>query len=205
MKVLEKIGFALLLVTGALAVGGDYLGLHWPWLYRVALLGVGFLGCLGGIRSIRKGEVFGSAYGNFYRERHTGLSARLIGVVLILGGAIVIALSLVDLFSPGGASAFLSTLAGSPRGLGVVLGLAGLLVAAFGIVRVLSGSGKATGSFARHVELSFKVGGVFSLLAGLAMLAIAAGLLLAPGPTADLLQRAVRLAKDAIIDRIRQP
>lgn len=144
MRTLEKIGFALLLTAGILVVAGEYLDL--PWMLRAALIAFGMVGCVGGIRIVRQGEVLGGFFEANYRERLSGASAWLMGMILVLGGAIIIGLGVLDLVSGGQAGAIVvEMIIGSPRGLALALGVAGLIVAAFGATRVRSGSAKASG------------------------------------------------------------
>jgi hypothetical protein len=199
MRTLERIGFALLLLAGALVVAGEYLDL--PWMFRAALVSVGLMACVGGMRTIRKGEVGGGFFEANYRERLTGASAGLMGIILLLGGAIIVGLGVVDLYSRGQAGSIVTDLVlRSPRGLAIPLALAGLMIAAFGVTRILSGSARAAGSFAPHVELGFRAAGIASTFIGLAMLALAAGLMVAPELMTGLFRRALAAAKSAISD-----
>lgn len=203
MKALERNGLLLLLSAAGLVVAADSLDL--PWLTSMALIGVGLMACLGGTRVITRGEVFEgrSRWGDpRFVGRHTGISARLIGAVLLIGGPLVAALGAMEFSGPGRASGFLAGLLETPYGWAIILGVPGLMVTAMGIARSLSGSAMPRGTRNRHVELGIKVGGAISALAGLAMLFLAAGLVLVPDlpqkPSEQLKQmfeQAVRLVE----------
>ena len=195
MKTLEKTGFFLLLSAGGLVFAADYYNV--PWLSPMALIAVGLIACLGAIRIITRGEAFEgrSRLGDpRFVRRYTGVSSKLIAVVLLLAGPIVVVLGFMELSSPGRASSFLMGLLDSSYGWATILGLVGLMVTAMGITRILSGSGITPGTFDRHVEFIIKVGGAFSTLIGLAMLSLAAGALLAPDLLKELFDQAVAQA-----------
>jgi len=201
MKALEKIGFMLFLLAGALALAGEYFGL--PWLFRMALVAVGLMACVGGIRSMVKGEAYEGRTqlsDPRYVRRYSGVSARLIGGGLVLAGLVIIGLALMDLFNPGGAVIVLSKLVDSRYGLAIALGLAGLLITVFGIVRILSGSGASPEAYGPTVELGIKVGGFISALVGLFILLLAAVSILSPGLLTALFERAVHLAESLLLN-----
>lgn len=194
MKTLERITLLLLLSVGGLVLAADYYDL--PWLSSMAIIAFGLIACLGGVRILVRGEAFEgkTAINPRYVRRYTGVSARLIAVVLFLAGPVVMVLGFMDLSSPGRASSFLTELGDSPQGWAIILGLAGLMVTAMGIVRVLSGSGTSPGVYYRYVEFSIKVGGAFSILIGLAMLSLAAVGFLAPDLLKELFEEALAQA-----------
>lgn len=197
MRGLDRIGFGLLLLAGVLVIAGEYLAA--PWMYRAALIAIGLMGCVGGIRTIRKGEVVGGFYEANYLERLSGVSAWLMGGILLLAGIVIAALGSLDLYTGGQAGAIVARLVfGSPRAAGAALALAGLIVLAFGLTRILSGSAKASGSFAPHVELSFRAAGLAASLVGLALLAAGLGLAMAPDLVAGLLLGVSSAARGAI-------
>lgn len=199
MKTLERNGFLLILLMGGLVAAADYYDL--PWLFSLLLVALGLAACLGAIRILMRGEAFEgrSRLGNpRFVRRYAGLSAKLIAFVLLLAGPIIVVLGLMEVSSPGRASGFLSGLSDSPYGWATILGLAGLMVTAMGITRILSGSALPRGTYARHVELSLRVGGAYTALTGLAMLALAAAALFAPDLLNQLLEQLKELLEQAV-------
>src|SRR3972149_6136015 len=103
-------------------------------------MGFGLVAITGGLRILITGQARGASTGTSqwyrdskYTERHSGVRARIIGVVLLIAGPIVIALSAIELSTPGGMDAFWDEFLSSPRAWGLVVGLAGLMVTLMGM------------------------------------------------------------------------
>lgn len=196
MSTLEKLGLALFLLAGGLALAADQFGL--PHLFRVALIAFGLVACITGLRIIRRGVAIEGktrVRDPRYIQRYTGVSATLIGAVLLLAGPIIVGLSVMDLRGGGGAESFLSGLAETSYGLALLLGIAGLVGIALGVVRLLSGSATAPGTHARPIELSIKLGGDITALVGVLLLALAAAYFFAPNLPQELAQHLVHLVR----------
>ncbi len=185
MKVLDAIQVVSLLVTGGAVLGAEYLDTR--WMYNLAAIGFGVAVIAGGLRIMITGRARGAAVGmdrwhrdTEYTERHTGVRARLIGALLLLGGPVVITLSIIEVTSTGGMDTFWAQSLRSPRFWGLVSGLAGLAMTLAGIMRAKAGTASAAGSRARAVETEFKVKGVLTAVAGLVLLGVAAVLLISP-------------------------
>jgi len=178
----ERIGFTLFLVAGGLVVAGSYLNL--PWLTNAGIIVFGLIAIFRGAQFIAKGEAIEgrtNISNPNYIQRYTGLSAYLIGGMLILIGLLVIGGGILGFTTPGGVTAALGNLIKTDMGIAFLLGLAGLFSFTFGLVRALSGSATTPGTHNRLVEGSIRFGGVVMLLVGLLLLAAAAGFLLVPG------------------------
>lgn len=118
-----------LAALGALPVR---LGIDHPrtWAYDVALVIVGVVALAGGTWIVITGEAIrGRKRLSNPRtvRRFRGVSARLIGPVLILVGPIVVALSAISLFGGGDTSDLLGRLGDSTVGVAAALGFAGRL------------------------------------------------------------------------------
>ena len=118
----------------------------------------------------------------------------MIGIVVVIGGMLFTALSVIDLTSSGGIEAFWDDFLRSPRAWGLIAGIAGLLVTLIGLVRTMAGSAAAPGAYNKVVEAEFSAGGVMAVVAGVVLLALAAALIVAPdvfqGALDDLWSRA---------------
>ncbi len=184
----------LLILAAVLILTGEELGI--PWIPQVVLVAVGIIAIIGAIRIINQGEAYEGIFGMSnlrYIQRYPGLMAWLVGLLLGLGGLLVLALSLVDLFSPGGASTFLGDLIDSSFGQAILLGIAGLMVTTYGMIRLLSGRTTTTGSQNLLEEFSNKSNGVILTMIGLILLGFSFGLLLSPGFLKALYEQALRL------------
>lgn len=192
MKVLDTIQVASFVVTGAAVLGAEYLGVR--WLYNLAAIAFGLAVIIGGMRVMITGRARGAAVGmdrwhrdTRHTENHSGIRARLIGVLLLLGGSVMIALSAIETATTAGMESFWAQALRSPRSWGAVSAIAGLLMLIAGLMRAKAGTGSEAGSRAGVVEAEFKVRGVVTALAGLALLAVGAVLLVSP----DILEGAL--------------
>ncbi len=181
LKAHKRIESFLFLSAGGCALIADWLDM--PWLFRVALINVGLVGIVGGIkawstRTAVEGRVLLSD--PRYVRRFTGLPARLISAGLIVAGVILITLSIIDLARPGNAGIFMSHLLDSRYGIALILAVAGFMGVAFGIVRVIAGTGASPGAWARHIELGYRIWGASATVLGLAALAGAVLIIFAP-------------------------
>lgn len=201
MKGSSKIGSWLLLLVAGLVAAADYF--NFPRINQLLIVLVGVVACIVGVRMILTRQAVAGQTRILdpgYIERYAGLSAWLMGVVVTLAGFVILGLGVLDLLQPGRADTFLSGLTGSPTGLGLALGFSGVIVTAFGVIRILAGSGRSPGAFGSLVEFGYKAGGVLSVLAGVLMLAVAAGLILAPGLVKELFQQGSNLVRRWILN-----
>jgi len=172
----------ILILLAVLFLMGDNLGL--PWISQIILTAVGLAAIIGGIRISIQGEAYEGMFSlsNFTSgQQYSNLSAWLIGLSLGLGGLLILALSLIDLFSPGGASTFISDLLDSSFGLGIVFGISGLMIAVYGVIRLLSGIPTRGGTHNLLGEFGAKAGGLISTVIGLIFLGLSFGWFLSPG------------------------
>ena len=198
-RLLSNIGFIVILLLGGLVYAAEHFGFSWG----TSVVLIGFLALFGGVSSLISGE---AVQGRRIAvsdpraiKRFRGLSGRLLGLILVIAGLIIIALSLVNLFYPGGASTFLGEWTNSALVGALILGFAGLIVIAFGSIRFLSGSGTAPGYHTRLAELSIRFGGAISILVGLAMVLIAILWAFAPEALKGLFESLVSLGKNLML------
>lgn len=177
----ERIGFTLFLIAGGLAVAGNYFNL--PWLTDTGIIVFGLIAIFRGAQFIAKGEAIEgrtNISNPNYIQRYTGVSAYIIGGILILIGLLVIGGGLLGFTTPGGVTVALGNLIRTDFGIALLLSLAGLFTFTFGLVRTLSGSATTPGTHNQLVEAGIRFGGVVMILVGLLLLAAAAGFLLIP-------------------------
>jgi len=189
---IDKIRYFLLVLAAAAVAGGEYLELRCSTWSGVAIFG--FLGLIAGVLIMKTGLVRAAAPGmdRFHgetpqTERHPGLRARFIGVVVLVGSALMVAGAVMEATHAGRVASFTAAHGTSPVLWGVITLVTGALVTLMGAVRVWGGTGAAPGAFSRVVEWEFRVVGVFTAIAGVALLALGIGLLLSPDSLRDAL------------------
>lgn len=179
---MNRIFTLLMLVAGAAVAGGIYL--DQPRLYPLAAVAFGLFGVIGGIKAIAGGQLVMGRQ-NIVNpdkvERYAGITARMIGVVLLVGGLGIVVIGAIYLASPDGAASLEDSVLRSPRALGAILGVAGLLVTLMGMVRAKAGSGTRNEAYGSTVEAEIKGGGMITTVVGIAMIALALSMIIAPG------------------------
>lgn len=108
------------------------------------------------------------------RENYSGLSARLLGVVIFLFGAGLLLFALWDWLTPGDAGEVLGEFVMSQRGLGVFLMVFGFFTLLFGLIRLISGSAHSPEERNAWVDLGFRLRGLITIIVGI-LLFIAGG------------------------------
>ncbi|UCH59025.1 MAG: hypothetical protein JSV61_12515 [Anaerolineales bacterium] len=189
----------LLILLAGFILAGDYLGL--PWISLIFLIALSLAAIIGSIRIFNQGEIGEGIFSLSslrFGQRYRSLSAWVYGLLLGLSGLLILALSLIELFNPGGASIFISDLLDSSFGLGILFGVSGLLLTAFGVLRFLSGSPNTSGLRGALAGYGIKAGGVFTTIIGILFLVLAIGSLLSPGFLQELLELALRFASKII-------
>lgn len=181
MKNYDRVGFIIFLIAGCFAVAGDYFAI--PWLTNAALIVFGLIACVAGFLMIFRSEAREdrtriSSTTNL--RQFSGISAYLMGGVILLTGILTVMVSVAGLFTKGGTDHVLTRFAESDPGIASILTLAGCVMIVFGLMRVLSQHGASTGTVSQLVELSVKAGGIISIFAGIGLVLLAFGFLFAP-------------------------
>lgn len=120
---------------------------------------------------------------------YAGLSAMLIGAAQMVIGLMIVGLTLLEIFKPGGASAFVDRLVSSTAGLASVIALVGIFMAVFGVIRILSGSATSSGTHRKLIDLGIKTGGAITAMVGFGLILLAIWLALSPGSLKDVFGR----------------
>lgn len=163
----RRLNSLLIFLAVGLLYAGEYFNL--PRLKLVVVLGFGLFACISGLRILMQDGAFeGQPWfdGENKFQQYEGVSAKLLGGILVVFGLMVIGLDLLEIFRPGGAETFLNRMASSPAGLASMLGLAGIFVIVFGVIRILSANTASFGGQNRWIELKVKAGGVVLVLIG---------------------------------------
>lgn len=178
---LRRLSSLLIFITAGLVYAAEYFNLN--WIKLTVIIGLGLLAGINGVRLVMQGEAFQGRIrpGNpASTQKYADISARLFGAILVTSSLMIVGLCLLELFIPGGASAFLDRLVGSTFGLASIIALAGILLAAFGVIRILSGSVINPAAHSRLIEFKMIAGGVITALAGLGLLLLAIGSAFSP-------------------------
>jgi hypothetical protein len=182
MNVTNKIGVLLLFGAAGAVAAGEYFNM--PRLYSVAIIAFGMIGVAGGLKAIVTGKAHSGRtriVDKKYIERYSGAPARMLGVVLLLGGLLFVVGGAISGVSPSGLGDLGDRILGSPRAWGLILAFAGTLVTLMGIVRAKTGSAATPGTYGEMAEAEIRGGGMMATLAGVIMLVPAVVLIVAPG------------------------
>jgi len=204
-KTVNQIGSIMILLVAGLVLAGNYFDQQ--WIPNLAVFVLGIIAMISGVRIMIGGEVVGGRAmvnnpGSI--ERYKGGRARLKGLLIVLSAGIILALSVVDLFTEDGISAYLGKLLDSSIGLAILLGFTGLIILAFGIASTWTESDNTSGYYGRLEQLEIKVWRAISLFAsastavGIVMLLVAIGILLAPELLKGILTHFINGAKDLL-------
>lgn len=114
------------------------------------------------------------------REYYSGLSARLLGLIILLFGAGILFHTIVEWMIPGLANAFLEGLVDTNRGRGVLCIVFGFFILLFGLIRLISGSAHSPELRSGWVDLGFRLRGLFEGVIGILLSAVGVWLILMP-------------------------
>jgi hypothetical protein len=104
------------------------------------------------------------------RETYSGLSARLLGVIIFLFGAGLMLYSAWDWFAPGKAGEFLAGLVETNRGRGILFITFGFFTLLFGLIRLVSGSAHSPELRSTWVDFGFRIQGLIGSVIGILLL-----------------------------------
>lgn len=145
-----------------------------PQLVPVAIGLLGFFALVLGIETMAQGKIqlFDRLYSK--REHYSGLTARLLGLLIFLFGIGILLYILWDWLQPGIPGKLLSGLIFTNQGRGILLITFGFFTTAFGLIRLIAGSAHIKEQRQLLVELGFRIRGLIGFVVG--ALLIAAGL-----------------------------
>ena len=173
----------LLLAFIGSGLAAAYLGVKYrvPWVIGLLLGAAGLYGMFAGVRMIvsRRAEIPTSSGTSAHLEYHTGLAARLWGVLFLMFGTVAIALAWNVWFLPEGDGAFVRVIAASPLLSGSIISTAGLGVGFYGLTRLLAPRETFRETKLNRFEQIFR-GVLFSFM-GLAILSAGLVRMAAPG------------------------
>jgi hypothetical protein len=186
----SQLSSLLIFLAAGIVYAGEYFNL--PRLKLVVVLGLGVFACINGVRILMQGEAFEGRIkvsNSNDIPRYADLSEMLIGAIQVIIGLMIIGLSLLEIFKPGGAGAFVDRLVSSTVGLASVIALAGIFMAVFGVIRILSGRATSPGTGSKLNEMGIKAGGAITALVGFSLLLLAIWLALSPSSLKDVFGR----------------
>ena len=172
----------LIFLSAGILYAGEYFNL--PRLKLIVVLGFGVITCISGLRMLIPRETFEGPtwlkYPNNFQQ-YEGLSAKLMGGILLVCGLMIVGLDVLEIFKPGGAEAFLNRMVSSQSGLASVIGLAGIFTIVFGVIRILSASTASPSGGNKWIELKAKLGGAILALVGLSLILVSIWMAVSPG------------------------
>lgn len=165
MRIIEKLAVLIFLVAGGMAYLADEFNM--PFLRPVAFSIFGLFAVALGAGTLLQGRI--QLLDRLYsrREHYSGLSARLLGLIILLFGAGILLHTFVEWMNPGMANAFLVSLVDTDRGRGVLCITFGLFILLFSLIRLISGSAHSPALRSGWVDLGFRLWGMFGVLIGI--------------------------------------
>jgi hypothetical protein len=165
MRIIEKLAVPIFLVAGGMAYLADEFNM--PFLLPVAFSIFGLFAVALGAGTLLQGRI--QLLDRLYsrREHYSGLSARLLGLIILLFGAGILLHTIVEWMNPGMANAFLVSLVDTNRGRGVLCTTFGLFILLFGLIWLISGSAHNLELRSGWVDLGFRLWGLFGVLIGI--------------------------------------
>lgn len=175
MRIVDRLAVPTFILAGGLVYLAEQLNL--PILTPIAIGVLGVFAMLLGAGTMIEGrfQLFDRLWSR--REQYSGLPARLLGLAIFFFGLLIVSFAGWEALSPGAAGRFLSELAATERGLGLLLIVFGFFMALFGIARLVAGSAHPVEQRRPLTDLGFRLGGLVTLAAGIAL--VLAGLWIA--------------------------
>jgi len=190
----SRLGSLLIFLAAGIVYAGEYFNL--PRLKLVVVLGLGVFASINGVRILMQRETFAGWFkvsNPNDNQRYADISARLIGAIQMIIGLMIVSLTLLEIFKPGGSGAFVDRLVSSTVGLASVIALAGIFIAVFGVIRILSSSAASPGNQSRLTELSTKAGGAITAFVGFGLIFLAIWVALSPSSLKEVFGRLLNL------------
>lgn len=169
MRLIERVSFLIIMLAGGMVYLAERFQL--PILIPLAIEIFGLFAVWLGADTLFHGEIqlFNRLYSR--RENYSGVSARLLGVIIFLFGVGVTLYSIWEWMQPGAAENFLVGLVESPRGWGIILITFGFFSLLFGVIRLIAGSAHRREERSAIVDLGYRARGLFTVIFGIILLA----------------------------------
>lgn len=178
MRIIEKLAVPIFLIAGGMAYLADEFNM--PFLLPVAFSIFGLFAVALGAGTLLQGRI--QLLDRLYsrREHYSGLSARLLGLIILLFGAGILLHTIVEWMNPGMANAFLVSLVDTNRGRGVLCTTFGFFILLFGLIRLISGSAHNLELRSGWVDLGFRLRGLLGVLIGMLLVVVGVWLMFVP-------------------------
>lgn len=178
MRIIEKLAVPIFLVAGGMAYLAD--GFNMLFLLPVAFFIFGLFAVALGAGTLIQGRI--QLLDRLYsrREHYSGLSARLLGLIILLFGTGILFHTIVEWMNPGRANAFLVSLVDTNRGRGVLCIAFGFFIFLFGLIRLISGSAHSPELHSGAVDLGFRLWGLLGMLIGILLSVVGAWWMFVP-------------------------
>lgn len=178
MRIIEKLAVPIFLVAGGMAYLADEFNM--PFLLPVVFSILGLFAVALGVGTLiqTRMQLLDRLYSR--RENYSGLSARLLGLIILLFGAGILLHTIVEWMNPGRANAFLVSLVDSNRGRGVLCIAFSFFIFLFGLIRLISGSAHSPELRSGWVDLGFRLWGLFGVLIGILLSVVGVWLMFMP-------------------------
>lgn len=167
-RFVDKLAVPVILVSGGLVYLSEQFRL--PLLIPIAFTIFGVFAILLGMDTFVHGriEMFDRLYSR--REYYSGISARLLGVIIFLFGAGILVYVVLGFLQPGMANDFLTGLVETKHGWGILLVVFGFFILLFGLIRLISGSAHSPEQRNQLVDLRFRIQGLIGFIIGVLLL-----------------------------------
>lgn len=168
MRLVDKAAIPVFLLAGGMVYLSEQFDM--PFLIPIAIALLGIFALLLGADTFIQGRIqlFDRLYSR--REQYSGLSARLLGIIIFLFGAGLIFYSVWEWIEPGMAGKFLAGLVVTNTGRGILFMIFGFFTLAFGLVRLISGSAHSPEQRSTWVDLGFRIQGLIGSVIGILLL-----------------------------------
>lgn len=175
MSIAEKLAVPAILIAGGMVYLAEQFNM--PQLTPIALGIFGLFALILGAETLIQGKI--QLLNRLYsrREHYAGLSARLLGAIIFLFGAGIVAYTAWNWIQPGRAGDFLTGLVGSNRGRGILLITFGFFTLLFGLIRMIAGSAHSKEERQALVDVGFRMRGLVNFIVGILFIAIGAWLI----------------------------
>lgn len=172
MRIIDKLAVPVILIAGGLFYLAEKMNM--PALTLLALGIFGAFAILLGAGTIAQGRIqmFDRLYSR--REHYSGLTARLLGLVILLFGVGIVAYVVMEWTQPGEAGKYLVGLVGTNRGWSILLFVFGFFTLLFGLVRLIAGSAHSKEERRVLTDLWFRFQGLIGTIVGILLLAAGA-------------------------------
>lgn len=168
MRFVEKLAIPVIVIAGGMAYLSEQFDMPFLIPLAIGIFGV-FALLLGGDTLIQgRIQLFDRLYSR--RESYSGLSARLLGVIIFLFGAGLIVFAVWDWFTPDNAGELLGEFVKSKRGLGVFLMVFGFFTSLFGLIRLIAGSAHNPEQRSAWTDFGFRLRGLITTVVGILLL-----------------------------------